>query len=113
MAGSCVAGSINNGGLAAGKDEFSVRGGVFGLVGGAAAVGLADGDAAQGEGMVQLAALRGGLLAGLGGGCGVAPGLSGAACCVRNTSRVRDCMEPCWESAVTPVSRWALPVSPQ
>src|SRR5271163_2429914 len=40
------------------------------------------------------------------------PGLGGAAG-VRKTSRVRDCMEPCWESAVTPVSRWALPVSPQ
>src|SRR5271163_1516582 len=37
----------------------------------------------------------------------------GAAAGVRKTSRVRDCMEPCWESAVTPVSRWALPVSPQ
>ena len=48
MAGSCVAGSINNGRLAAGKDEFSVGGGVLGLVGGAAAVGLADCDAAQG-----------------------------------------------------------------
>src|SRR5271156_2411955 len=40
-------------------------------------------------------------------------GGAGAAAGVRNTSRVRDCMEPCWESAVTPVSRWALPVSPQ
>ena len=46
MAGSCVAGSINNGRLAAGKDEFSVGGGVLGLVGGAAAVALADCDAA-------------------------------------------------------------------
>ena len=52
MAGSCVAGSINNGGLAAGKNESSIRGGVFGLVSGAPAIGLADGDAAQGEGMV-------------------------------------------------------------
>src|SRR5580658_3437935 len=44
----------------------------------------------------------GALLRGLGGAAGV-----------RKTSRVRDCIEPCWESAVTPVSRWALPESPQ
>ena len=78
MAGSCVAGSINNGGLAARKDESSVGGGVFGLVGGSAAVGLADCDATQGEGMVQLAALARRRLAGLGGGWGAAgrPGWS-------------------------------------
>src|SRR5579863_8814382 len=60
MAGSCVAGSINNSGMAAGEDEFSVGSGVFGLVSGAAAVTLADGNPAQGEGVVQLAALGGG-----------------------------------------------------
>src|SRR5580704_16893952 len=42
----------------------------------------------------------------------VAAGLGGAAG-DRKTSRVRDCIDPCSESAVTPVSRWALPVSPQ
>src|SRR5580658_2169936 len=40
-------------------------------------------------------------------------GLAEDAAGVRKTSSVRDCMEPCWESAVTPDSRWALPVSPQ
>src|SRR3984885_10694491 len=40
-------------------------------------------------------------------------GLADAAAGVRKTSRVRDCIEPCWESAETPGSRWALPVSPQ
>src|SRR5580658_3451006 len=43
----------------------------------------------------------------------VVEGLAEAPAGVRKTSRVRDCMEPCWESAVTPVSRWALPESPQ
>src|ERR1700733_15900056 len=43
----------------------------------------------------------------------VAEGLAGAVAGVRQPCRVRDCMEPCWESAVTPVSRWALPGSPQ
>src|SRR5271170_6232324 len=60
MAGSCVAGSINNGGLTARKDEFSVGGGVFSLIGGTTAVALAHGDATQGEGVVELAALGGG-----------------------------------------------------
>ena len=48
-----------DGGLAAGKDEFSVGGRVFSLIGGAAAVGLADRNTPQGEGVVQLAALGG------------------------------------------------------
>src|SRR5579863_9283199 len=68
MAGSCVAGSINNGGLAARKDESSVGCGEFGLVGSAPAVCLADYDASQGQGVVKLAARCGGLLVGLGGG---------------------------------------------
>src|SRR5277367_4105811 len=41
------------------KDRFCVGGGVFSLVGGATAVALAHGDAAQGEGVVELAALGG------------------------------------------------------
>ena len=48
MPGSRVAGSVNNGGLTAGKDEFSVGSSVFGLIGGATAVALAYGDPSQG-----------------------------------------------------------------
>ena len=40
MAGGCVAGSINNRRMSAGKHEFSVRSGVFRLLGGAYAVSL-------------------------------------------------------------------------
>src|SRR5271154_3258384 len=60
MAGSCVAGSINNGGLTARKDEFSIGGGVFSLIGGATAVAPAHGDAAPGESVGEVTAPGGG-----------------------------------------------------
>src|SRR5580692_4705855 len=31
----------------------------------------------------------------------------------KNTSRVRECIDPCCESAVTPPCKWAFPASPQ
>ena len=51
--------AVANSGLPAGKNEFSVGGGVLGLLGHAPAVALADDDAALGQDAVELAAACG------------------------------------------------------
>ena len=58
MAGGCVARSIGNCWFSAGKDEFSVTCGVFGLFGGASAVSLLHDDPARGQSPVKLAGPR-------------------------------------------------------